>query len=335
VPEAAPTSGADALLALYDALPVVEREVAYERISEKRLLAQQAEETELARHLRSLSRVAEVIGHTPDVREYRLVSKTLRANGEDVQSFARVFKFFRSWPQAREALELSSGGSTRAVEARLRNRKLGRIVRYPDDVLRDTLRRAVEHYKRPPSTAEFAWWRERQIELGRAQGDPHPNIPSENVYRRRWKTWEGALLDNGYTSDEVALRLLTRDQIYNPNPDAYLPDYLPIAELQEDATVAAPLTPVELQHVRECYEAMPRRTRYVLTARLGLAGEKLTLRETAEPLALHVSRIQQLQLYALDALLHAASEGRKKPRHGLRKDIVIALQRLSELEQPE
>jgi hypothetical protein len=57
------------------------------------------------------------------------------------------------------------------------------------------------------------------------------------------------------------------------------------------------------------------------------------LRDAAEPLALHLTRIHQLQLYALDALLHAASGGRRVTRPGLRTDIIEGLRRMAS-EQP-
>jgi hypothetical protein len=74
---------------------------------------------------------------------------------------------------------------------------------------------------------------------------------------------------------------------------------------------------------------MPRRTRYVLTVRLGLGSANRPLRDAADPIAVHLSRISQLQLYALDVLLHAASEGRKATRPGLRADIIEALRQTS------
>ena len=66
---------------------------------------------------------------------------------------------------------------------------------------------------------------------------------------------------------------------------------------------------------------MPLRTRYVLTVRLALGVRKHTLRDAADPIAVHLSRISQLQLYALDA----TSNGRKVTRPGLRGDIIEAL----------
>jgi hypothetical protein len=95
-----------------------------------------------------------------------------------------------------------------------------------------------------------------------------------------------------------------------------------------------PLSRPEAERVRDCYEVMPRRTRYVLTVRLALGVPKQTLREAAEPIACHLSRIQQLQLYALDALLQAASDGRKDTRPGLRADIITGLRSMSSCSSP-
>ena len=127
------------------------------------------------------------------------------------------------------------------------------MVRYSEDALRETLARAVEHYKRPPSVAEFSWWRERQFELARAQGDKHPNIPSNSCYRARWKTWEGALLHMGYTPEQVALRLEQRTQVFKGAADAYLPDDLPVAELADEVPTGLPLSHEEAQRIRACY----------------------------------------------------------------------------------
>jgi len=328
-----PASGADALVVLYEALAPEEQDAAYARIYEARLREQKVAETELARHVRSLRRVADALGHDPGVDEYRHVSRTLIAEGEDVEPFTRLYKFFGcSWPRAREALQLSDETSTRGIEARFRNRKLGKIARYTEDVLRDILVRCVEHYGRPPNTEEFGWWRDRQIELARAQGEEHPHIPSNSCYRVRWKTWEGALLHFGYTPEEVALRLEQHDQVFNGNADPYLPDDLPVAELGEVLRVAGgdgALSAEEASRVREVYESFPRRTRYVLTVRLGLGVSKLTLRDAAEPLALHLTRIQQLQRYAMDELVLAASNGRKETRPGLRAAVIAALNGLA------
>lgn len=58
-----------------------------------------------------------------------------------------------------------------------------------------------------PQVAEFEHWRHRELELARAQGDDALHLPSAGPYRRRYGSWEQALLKLGYTSDEVAERL--------------------------------------------------------------------------------------------------------------------------------
>lgn len=74
---------------------------------------------------------------------------------------------------------------------------------------------------------------------------------------------------------------------------------------------------------------MPRRTRYILTVRLGLGGErKRVLREVGEALGVHLSRIQQVQLYALDALVESVGEP-KHARAGLRADVIETLRTLA------
>jgi hypothetical protein len=324
-----PANGADALVVLYEALASDEQDAAYERIYEARLRQHKVAETELATHVRSLRRVAEAIGHAPGVEEYKVVSRALRAEGEDVQSFASLYKFFAcSWPRAREALQLSGATRTQAIEARFRCRRLGRIPRYSEDVLREALTQAAEHYRRPPTLGEFSWWRDRQIELAHAQGEEYPSIPTYSSYWRRWRSWEGALLHFGYTPEEVALRLEQHSQVFNSNADPYLPDDLPVAVLAAEMPDGSLLSEQEARRARETYNSFPRRTRYVLTVRLGLGVPEQTLREAAEPLALHLSRIKQLQVYALDALLHAASDGHTKTRPGLRVAVIEGLRQM-------
>jgi hypothetical protein len=149
-------SGADALIVLYEALAPEEQDAAYERINERRLRQQKVAETEMAMHVRSLRRVAEVVGRESGVDDYRSVSRQLISEGEEVSSFKRLYEFFNgSWPQAREALRLSGETSARGIEARFRNRKLAKISRYTEEVLKETLSQTAAHYGRPPSTEEF------------------------------------------------------------------------------------------------------------------------------------------------------------------------------------
>jgi hypothetical protein len=104
-----------------------------------------------------------VLGDTPGVEGYKAVSTELPEAGEDVEPFSRLYRFFgRSWPRAREALKLSGQTSERRLEARLKNRRLGKIARYIEDTLRDAITSCVEHYARPPSVTEYSWWREQK-----------------------------------------------------------------------------------------------------------------------------------------------------------------------------
>src|ERR1700727_1257824 len=159
------STGADALVVLYEALPSEEREDAFGRIVERRLHEQGYAESELGKYVRSLRRVADALGHSPRVTEYKEVSQALIADGEDVESFSRLYRYFgKSWVRAQEALELSAETTTKAIEARFAHRRIGKPVRYSEQALRDTLARAVEHFGRPPGTTEFGWWRERELE---------------------------------------------------------------------------------------------------------------------------------------------------------------------------
>jgi hypothetical protein len=328
------TSGVQALLIVFAALTPEEQEEAFAQLRQRRADAQGDAEREMDRHVRSLRRVAEAIGHAPGVTEYREVSQALIAEGEDVEPFSRLYRYFgKSWARAQEALELSGETTTKAIEARFAHRRLGKPVRYSEDELREALARAVEHFGRVPNTAEYSWWRERQLELARAQGEGRPHLPTDGPYRERWGGWEPALLHFGYTPDAIAHRLARRERVFfaeDAEDEAALPEGLAVAELASgglsgELLRAIPLSAEEAEAVREAYEAFPRRTRHVLTVRLGLGGErKRILREVADALGLHLSRVQQLQVYATDLLVEAVGEP-KHARAGLRADVIEGL----------
>jgi hypothetical protein len=65
------TTGSDAVVILFQALDEEEREAAYQRIAELRLRRQAGDESAMARYIRSMQRVAEYVGHTPSVDEYK------------------------------------------------------------------------------------------------------------------------------------------------------------------------------------------------------------------------------------------------------------------------
>src|SRR5215211_3802844 len=95
------------------------------------------------------------------------------------------------------------------IEERFRKRRLGKVWRYSDRTLKETLIQAVEEIGHVPQVAEFDWWRQRQLELASARGD-ELYLPSATPYRRRWRTWAGALRHFGYSEAEIQGRLEPR-----------------------------------------------------------------------------------------------------------------------------
>ena len=199
------TSAVDVLVVMFNSLSEQEQDKVCERLTELRVRKLAGSENWMAQYIRSMRRVAQYVGHVPSVDEYKQASEELRAAGEGVETFSRVYAFFKSWPRAREALSLSETNTAQRIDARFRYRKVGKVRRYTDDVLRETLVHCVEHYKRPPLVAELEWWRDRELELARAAGNEDLHLPSASPYRRRRGSWESALLHFGFTLEEVEL----------------------------------------------------------------------------------------------------------------------------------
>lgn len=327
------TSGVQALLVVFAALTPEEQEEAHSRLRTLRVEAQDEAEREMDTYLRSLRRVAEAIGHTPGVPEYKKVSVALREQGEDIEPFTRLYRYFgTSWARAQEALELSGETRTKAIEARFEHRRLGKPRRYSEDELREALAACVAHFGRVPNTADYSWWRERQLELARAQRRDRLHLPTDGPYRERWGGWEPALLHFGYTPDARAHQLARRERVLFAEDEPHLPDGLPVAKLAPVARCTVPLSDKEAVAVWEAYEAFPARTRHVLTVRLGLGGERRRiLRDVADALGLHLSRVQQLHAYALDLLVEAVGEP-KHARAGLRADVIESLRQMAALD---
>jgi len=110
---------------------------------------------------------------------------------------------------------------------------------------------------------------------------------------------------------------------------------LPVAELSARATSDAAsggglaLDAGQVQRLRAAYRELPRRSRYVLTVRLGLGAEPVrTLKAASAPLALSLDRIRQLQLAATDALVDAV-RGQQPVSEELRAAAVGALRTLT------
>lgn len=301
------TTAIDALVVIFQSLAKQEQDEALVRLNDARLVAVGEAETEIERHLRSLRRVADVLGHTPGIAEYKTVSAELQAAGEHIEAFSRLYRYFEhSWERVREALDLTKTSTASRIEWRFRNRRMGKVWRYGEETMRDALLQAAEHWGHPPTVAEFEWWRTRQIEIAKASGADTPHLPSTGPYRKRWGTWEGALLHFGFTPEQVAERLESGQRRAPVHlPDAFLPDGLPIAELPGRRPDGCGFDNDRYGLLRQAWQELPRRSRYILTARLGLGTEKLTLKDTAAPLALTFTWICELQTAALQSLAEA------------------------------
>jgi hypothetical protein len=339
------TTAVDLLVVAFRALSSDEQDAAIERLRELRVEQQSGLESEAARFIRSLRAVADHVGH-PDrgeltVGAYKQASAELIAAGHDVETFSRVYRHYGSWPRAREALDLSDSATPRRIEARFRYRRLGKVWRFSETALRRALHDCADYYAqleerdepRGVSVAEFDHWRQRELELAHARGDHDFFLPSASPYRRRYRSWEGALLHFGFTPEQAAARFSIRERPARPEP--FMPSGLPVATLQRPAGQRGclPLPEAAVERLIAAYEALPARSRYVLTVRLGLGGaEPLELRRAAEPLGLHLDRVRQLQLLATESLIQAAAgEGRDRPAADtLREPVLQTLRTLAE-----
>lgn len=201
------TTGIDVAIAAYGVLDEVEQAEAFSRIREARLLASVGTDSETARFIAGLKRVAEFAGRTPTIDDYRQIRRMLKEAGEDVPEANQVIRYFGSWRSAKEALELGQETTAERIDARFRLRRLGKVGRYRDETLRDTLARCAEYLGRPPLVVEFETWRSRELELAKARGEDNAHLPSTSPFRNRFGTWERALIHFGYSEEAIAGRL--------------------------------------------------------------------------------------------------------------------------------
>jgi hypothetical protein len=103
-------------------------------------------------------------------------------------------------------LELGDTTTPRKIEARFRSRLVGKVHRYREETLRETLERCAADLGHVPLIIEFEHWRQRKLELAKAQGQ-ELFLPSDSPYRRRWGSWQDALLHLGFTPEAIAERL--------------------------------------------------------------------------------------------------------------------------------
>ena len=205
----APTSAVALLVVAWNALSGEQQEMAFEEISELRLRRIAGEDGETARFLHSLRRVQEHVGGTLSPDRYVTAYRELTAQGETLAEFNQVRRHFGSWRRAKEALQLADTSTPFKIEARFRARMVGKVGRYREETLRETLEQCVEALGHIPLLIDYELWRQKEIELAKAQGR-ELFIPSDSPYRRRYSSWEKALLHFGYPEAEVKARLEPR-----------------------------------------------------------------------------------------------------------------------------
>ncbi|MEJ7567435.1 MAG: hypothetical protein WKF41_04135 [Gaiellaceae bacterium] len=203
---ALPTSATALLLVVYNALSLEQQEDVFAEISELRLQRLAGAESETALFLRSLRRIADHVGEELSPDKYRSAYHELVAAGEGIHEFGAVTRFFGSWRQAKDALSMSVTSTPFKIEARFRRRMVGKVHHYREETLRETLADCVKALGRVPLVIEFGLWRQKEVELAKTQGR-ELFLPSDSPYRRRWGTWEAALLHFGYDVTEVKARL--------------------------------------------------------------------------------------------------------------------------------
>jgi catechol 2,3-dioxygenase-like lactoylglutathione lyase family enzyme len=200
------TSATDLLIVAFSALAPEEQEEAFTKIAAAHLQRLAGEEDQTAHFLHSLQRVQQVAGGELTPGLYRAARAELRANGQEVVELNALIRYFGTWRQAKEALELSEATTPRKIEARFRSRLVGKVHRYREETLRETLERCAADLGHVPLIIEFEHWRQRELELAKAQGR-ELFLPSDSPYRRRWGSWEDALLHLGFTPEAIAERL--------------------------------------------------------------------------------------------------------------------------------
>jgi hypothetical protein len=200
-------SAPELLLIAYRALGPGEQDQAFDLINRARVERLAGEDSEAARMIKSLCRVADLLGEAPGIEDYKRIRRELQADGEQLQPTSRILKHFDgSWHLAKEAIGLAETNTARRIESRFAQRRLGKIWRYSEQSLRDALAACVTDLGHVPQVAEFEHWRHRELELATARGD-ELHLPSATPYRRRYGNWEKALLTFGYSIAAINGRL--------------------------------------------------------------------------------------------------------------------------------
>lgn len=206
------TTAVELLVIAYQALAPGEQDEALKRMRDLALKRGADMRSETERILASLQRVAGLAGKEPEdltSDDYRAaIKREIEEGGAaepnepqglvgkglgGIAPLSQVMKQFGTWRLAKEALCLSADSTALKIEARFACRRLGRVWRYSDEVLRETLRRCARELGYPPQVGEYRAWRRRELELAHAQGNRDFHLPSMNAYRYRNSYWKDTL----------------------------------------------------------------------------------------------------------------------------------------------
>jgi hypothetical protein len=201
-----PTSAVDLVVASFSTLAPEEQEEAYAKVHDLRLTRLAGENSEMGHYLNSLRRVADIVDDDLTPQTYRQARRTLLAEGEEVIELNAVIRYFGSWRAAKEAVGLAEVTTPLKIEARFRSRLVGKVHHYRLETLRETLERCVRDLGHVPLIVEYELWRQRELELAKTRGE-RLFLPSDSPYRRRWGSWEAALLALGFAEQEIQARL--------------------------------------------------------------------------------------------------------------------------------
>jgi hypothetical protein len=196
------TSASEVIAIAFQHLTPVEQEEAYAKIKELRLRRLAGTDGEIGRYINAIAAVQERVDGELSCEDYREWSPKLRKDGLDVPPFSELRRYFGSWSRAKSAFLMADDETPMKIDARFRARRVGKVHRYRDSVLKETIERAADYVGHPPLLTEFEAWRQRELELAKARGED-VCIPSSSAYRNRHRTWEKALLHFGFSQEDI------------------------------------------------------------------------------------------------------------------------------------
>lgn len=196
------TSAPEIVAIAFQHLTPAEQEEAYAKIKELRLRRLAGTDAEIARYIKAIGLVQERVDGELSCEDYRDWSPKLRKEGLDVPPFSELRRYFGSWSRAKSAFLMADDETPMKIDARFRARRVGKVHRYRDSVLEETIKRAADYIGHPPLLTEFEAWRQRELELAKARGE-EICLPSPSAYRNRHHTWEKALLHFGFSQAAI------------------------------------------------------------------------------------------------------------------------------------